>query len=746
MHPSSVRQKKRIGFVELPDHAADLLIRMSQKPGWQVAVVVCKNASSEVVRVAESLGIPVLDAPHRTALVSCDRVVVGNQSLFILVSVKELLRASAVEVLRLSQFAELLEKEEKAQRVVPEAFEAAAPKPHEEALAADLPAAVVPLPEWMQPAPFAPALRPLSAGTPPQETPETRGQTPASYVHSPRPPAPPERVPAPTAPPRVPAPPPARSPEPKTTPQSAGAGRAAGAPPRLFHAATLLGGKLAGVTALPLDTGDPALLDILDRAREVTLAKTSSIMLVDAGGEHLRIAAARGLPSEMVDRVCQLIGEGVTGTVFASHNPMTERGQFPSLAEEDGRPVFRVAASVPIMIGGKPIGVLSINAESAEDTLLDKKFLNPLGRLAKRLPGLILSALDLGALAPEVRGEALRLQIDRLMVLDRSLPDRLGVVGEAVRRAMQAETAHFLLIDSLRRRFQSVSAPLGMALLADRAQSIDQGIFGWVMRHEKPCAFELADEQTGERVATVICPLGSGRGRSLFVLENIPLIGMTKDDALDAVLRTTTQVEGIVDIEEGVAVQELLTELKMRINDETEHIERLPIERRLRSFLDLALGIVAAESAIWVPAGGGMPVATQPESLDAARVLAQAWEQLESLITWVQEKGTQAEGAVATEFDPQAPHLPAPYVGVPGPDGESVLIVLFSPDQKAMGNGQLPNHVLWQVLTRMCELIPRRDAAKGQGESVASARAFAQSWLAAHGQLGGPGGGGPPAL
>jgi hypothetical protein len=144
----------------------------------------------------------------------------------------------------------------------------------------------------------------------------------------------------------------------------------------------------------------------------------------------------------------------------------------------------------------------------------------------------------------------------------------------------------------------------------------------------------------------------------------------------------------------------------MRIADESEHINRQPPERRMGSFLELVLTMVAAESAIWIPADGGMPMATQPDTLEAARVLSQAWEKLEALVDWVHEKGTEAEGAVATEFDKQAPPMPAPYVGVIGPDGESVLIVFFSSQREGTAGEQLPTHVLWQILNRICELIP----------------------------------------
>jgi hypothetical protein len=692
--PSSDRRpKKRIGLVELPDSAVDLLIRLSQKPAWQVAVVVSRNANSEAARVAGRLGIPVIDVPHRTALASCDRVIVASQNIYLFVSIKEMLRDSPVEVLRQSQFNEALAREERERRTAwqdrmrdEQQFADGTPRgeplrvvEHLSAIESAAPAA----PEAVETP--APGAEPEAVAAP-------------EAVETPAPGAEPEAVAA--EPPPASAPLPALAPTPASAPARAS----------LFHARTLLGGDLSPVEAVGVDIENDDLNEILECAREATQARTSSLMLVDADGQHLCIAAARGLPRDLIERVRQRIGEGTAGTVFASHNAMTERGQFPSLAEEDGRPVYRIAASVPVLIAGRAIGVLSINAESREN-LLDKKVLNPLARLARRLPGVILSAIDLGPLPAERRRQALQRQIDALMVLDRALPDRLGAVSEAVRRALGAEAAQFLLVDRHRRRFHSSSPALGLASLVDRMPSIDHGIFGWVLKHGQPSVFELGDERTGERVATVIYPLGEGNGRSIFVLDGVPLAGSGKDELLATVREIADQIESIVDLEEGVAVQELLAELRMRITDETEHIERLPVERRLRSFLDLALGIVAAESAIWVPAGGGIPVSTQPETLEAARLVAQAWEKLESLVDWVQEKGTAAEGMLASEFDPDAPRLAAPYVGVPGPDGDSALIVIFSPAERAAASAQLPPAVLWQVLNRVCELIPRREPA-----------------------------------
>ncbi len=671
-HPSShLRSKKRIGFVELPDHSVDVLVRYSQRPAWHIAVVVSRDSGSEAAQIAAKLGIPVLETPHRAALASCDRIVVGNQNLHLFVSVKELLRGSAVEVLRLSQLADFMEREE-----VPRSG------PAEPAPSASMPTAV---PDPTEPPPL-----PEPADEAAEPADEAAEPVAAAEAAEPAKPSA-ESLPTPAA-------------FAALAPTQPGAGDQKVAE-ELFHPASLLGGDVRGCEGIALDTQHPALLEILDRAIEVTDAKTSSIMLVDTDGGRLRIASARGISESTVNRLRQRIGEGVAGTVFATHNPMTERGQFPSLAEEDGRPVYRVAASVPITASGKPIGVLSINAESTEN-LLDKKVLNPLTRLARRLPGIILAAVDLSHLPGPARWEALRLQIDRLMTLDHALPDRLGAVGEAVRKALHAETAHFFLVDPHRRRLHSAHPPKGMGHLADRTPTIDSGLFGWVLRHDKPCAFELTDDKSGETVVTVMCPLGVARGRSLLVLENVPLAGVTKDEVLAAVREIAGQVEGIVDIEEGVAVQELLAEIKMRIADESEHINRQPPERRMGSFLELVLTMVAAESAIWIPADGGMPMATQPDTLEAARVLSQAWEKLESLVDWVHEKGAEAEGAVATEFDKQAPPMPAPYVGVIGPDGESVLIVFFSSQREGTAGEQLPAQVLWQILNRICELIP----------------------------------------
>lgn len=95
-------QKKRIGFVELPDEALELIGLYAKRPDWEVAVVVSRDAESYAARMAEILQVPVIERANRPALMECNRIVAGNTAGLIAL-INDLVEGTDIEVIPMDQ-------------------------------------------------------------------------------------------------------------------------------------------------------------------------------------------------------------------------------------------------------------------------------------------------------------------------------------------------------------------------------------------------------------------------------------------------------------------------------------------------------------------------------------------------------------------------------------------------------------------------------------------------------------------
>jgi hypothetical protein len=712
--PLTSPPKKKIGFVEMPDHAANLVLRYYQGDAWQPAVVVGSDPLSEVVRLTNRLKIPVEQSPSRFALAECARVVVGDAPETLFRTIVDLMAGTGVEVIPLA--AALREEDtvreaeagpgEAADRTGPadeeNPGEGSAPAAEEHsgigmeeqdgarsssAGDASAPDSVSEPPAGLDSPSGSPALGPPSESVPDSEPAAAPAQVSsdaatawASIIQAPAAPA--------------------------KRPDNGGA-RNSPQNRNLFDAETILGRSFQGqLGSLSLDLEDARLRAVLEGLLASSKARTASIMLLDADREHLRIAVAVGIDEDAVRIAHPRVGEGIAGQSFVKKVAEITRGVIPCLAEERGQPLHRFGASFPIMITGSPIGVLSINGEAAEE-ISDNELLTALRRFSAEACEALLSAVRIDGIAEEVSRAALYLLVDRLMSLEKALPGRLCAVAETLKRAFRADYVHAFLLDSLGNRLTPITTSGGMTAWAAGAQPVSRGIFGWAMRHGSPQVFESYDATSGERVATILSPIRSTHPHSMIALENVPLEGVSKDEVLHVLGGIIEQIEGMIAVEEAMAVQDLVSDLNMRIADHTAQLDRLPAHHRTHFLLEFALELTAAEAAVWIPAAGAQPVMTRPQSYHAAKILLHAWDHLDRIAAWVSEKGATAAGVVAEGWDPGAPSGPAPYVGVPGPDGEGVLLVFYEPTETAGVPTQVPSHVLWQVLNRLCERIPR---------------------------------------
>lgn len=107
---------------------------------------------------------------------------------------------------------------------------------------------------------------------------------------------------------------------------------------------------------------DSTLESILTRALELLGADEGSVMLLDAARTHLRIAVARGIAEEVSASVRVAVGEGISGYVAASGEPvLLDSGTSVTRYAEERRRGLRSAVSVPLRADGRVLGVLNLN-------------------------------------------------------------------------------------------------------------------------------------------------------------------------------------------------------------------------------------------------------------------------------------------------------------------------------------------------------------------------------------------------
>jgi len=101
----------------------------------------------------------------------------------------------------------------------------------------------------------------------------------------------------------------------------------------------------------------------LDRGMQLSGAATGSIMLLDADGQKLTIAHARGLPDDIVDSTVVAVGEGIAGWVAASGQPLLVE-DLPGKKTTAQRHGVRSAVSVPVSDEQGLLGVLNVGSKT----------------------------------------------------------------------------------------------------------------------------------------------------------------------------------------------------------------------------------------------------------------------------------------------------------------------------------------------------------------------------------------------
>ncbi|MBM3819426.1 MAG: response regulator [Acidimicrobiia bacterium] len=163
----------------------------------------------------------------------------------------------------------------------------------------------------------------------------------------------------------------------------------------------------------------PKIQDVLDLVLERTMrtvrASIGSIMLVDEERRTLRIAAARGLPEDVIANTEVGVGEGVAGKVALLGEPILvdDIEQDPRFAKSSD-PKYGGSSFIcmPVRVGGRIIGVINLSRkEYGAISPPDLRAFSPTDlQFLSALMAYIAAALDNARLLEEARQATLRLQ------------------------------------------------------------------------------------------------------------------------------------------------------------------------------------------------------------------------------------------------------------------------------------------------------------------------------------------------
>lgn len=184
-------------------------------------------------------------------------------------------------------------------------------------------------------------------------------------------------------------------------------------------------GEVVESVELAIDS-DELFERMLEIAVGVTGADGGSLMLLDEDSRELTIRVAEGVEPELFPKIRVPIGEGIAGRVAADAHPLRLRGK----ADREHFQIVRErldvesALCVPLVHGGRVLGVLNVHHSTGKDAFSDEDlaFMEELAALDARI---IARAQEHASLrAQAARYDAVQ-DIQRLLGTPDSLPERL---------------------------------------------------------------------------------------------------------------------------------------------------------------------------------------------------------------------------------------------------------------------------------------------------------------------------------
>jgi hypothetical protein len=677
--------KRTVGFVDLPDAALEVIHEYDRDPQWIVWFVIGTDGARWVTRFARMRGIPVLPDAGLEALRACHRVVVGNPSSPTAQQVIQQATAAGIEVVT-------LETHESGTEGNPVQSDSPDIDPGGESKERSL-----------EDLDTAPEEQPDSAPEPARAdgdpTPGSTVERSSEAVGEAEPPAPPSPVSEAFSPSDDPLPAPDLSGVEEEEDQEAPVTADSGSKPAPSH-----GWSIGRIPFETMDENDPAFAKVLENVLHRTRGIAGSIMVPDGEEGYLHILASSGLPSTIQAQRRRTVEGSLAGEAFTSGKAAFAEASIPPFAEEDTPPDWRFAASLPIQCSGHMLAVLNVTVNSATRLTREDLFakIQPVLQDAERT---LLGAIDLRRLDDPLKTELLLLQVDRALAREETLPDRLLSVRSILQKAFQSDHVHFFMTDVLGTKLQLLTPPVGMGGMSGRFQPMDRGILGWVVQAGISQLLTTKDPRSGEERGVLYIPVGkAGQLQSLYVAENVRMEGTSAAEIVSLSNDVASLIEETFSVERGMGSQALLTELRMRVADMMPLWEGKPSGAKIQIALNQTVDMMAAETAIWVPADGADPVLRQPATSDDLALLSRVWGNLQGVVNRIHANGELAWHPRQPWGEETLP-IDVPCLGVRSERGTGALILFFSPDEDFGPTTQVPTSVLLQVMGGVVDIM-----------------------------------------
>ena len=260
-----------------------------------------------------------------------------------------------------------------------------------------------------------------------------------------------------------------------------------------------------------------ALLDrILDASIRYTGATTGSVVLLDSDG-CLRIAAARGLGTDVTNEVVLQVGEGITGWVAQENQPLNVDDVRVDPRYIMVKEHIRSELAVPMVLGKKVIGVISV--DSSKEANFSNDDLRVLTFVGTQAAQILENSKTFNELRRKSEQDATLLEVSHALGSALDLTVMFQRVGEilAKRCAMRRS---FLVLRNPETEELSIELAHGMTE-AEKAKGryrIGEGVTGRVVEAGKPLGIKNVHEEPtflGKTLGKEF--LGNGHGPMSFL-------------------------------------------------------------------------------------------------------------------------------------------------------------------------------------------------------------------------------------
>ncbi len=377
------------------------------------------------------------------------------------------------------------------------------------------------------------------------------------------------------------------------------------------------------------------LSQVIKTVRAETRAEIASLMLLDEEHAELTIAAAEGLPPEIVETQRRAMGQSIAGMV-------AERGEAIRIAEDVpldlqlkealGKPELGSALSLPLRARGEVIGVLNLSRLRGIAPFTESDL-----ELATVLAGQAAVAIDQARLIDAMRNMS---ETSQRLAGAFDLDDAASIMLDAATQLANTKRAALWLVEEL-------SSQLALFKCV--------GFDGEEQRNLKPP--EAVTLREGPGIVGV--PLARG-DRKFGLLElYLPNGKRLRPDRL-GVLRTLAHTSAAVIESHRLRAREAIAFREIDLTLRGESNLQQVLERLIRQIAEAcgaqngAIFIRSGdqrETSVWVQLGSGAPPEAAREAIAANRALLQnnvndVARGIGSLITAPLTVGTRVEGAI----------------------------------------------------------------------------------------------------